>query len=153
MADHFTQLHIQIIFAVKYRAALIQPDWEVELYKYITGIIQKRDHKMLAINGMPDHIHFFIGLNPKEAISNLVQETKKASDTFIKDNGFTKHNFQWQSGYGAFSYSHSAIDNVVKYILNQKEHHRKKSFKEEYLAFLKAFEIDYDDQYLFDWIL
>lgn len=153
MANHFTQLHIQLIFAVKYRASLIQPHWENDLYKYITGIMHKREHKMLAINGMPDHIHIFIGLNPKESISDLVRETKKASSTFITDNKFTNHKFQWQSGYGAFSYSHSAIDNVVKYILNQKEHHKKRTFKEEYLSFLKAFEIEYEEEYLFDWLL
>ncbi len=152
MANHFTQLHVQIIFAVKYRAALINSKWETELYKYLTGIIQERGHKMLAINGMPDHIHIFIGLNPNESISNLVRETKKASTNFIKEKKFTKNKFQWQGGYGAFSYSHSAIDRVVKYVLNQKQHHKKKTFQSEYLAFLKAFEIEYKDEYLFDWI-
>src|SRR5699024_7989751 len=145
------QLHIQLIFAVKYREALIRPEWESDLYKYITGIIQSREHKMLAINGMPDHVHIFIGLNPNESISDLIRETKKASTNFIKANKFAKHQFQWQGGYGAFSYSHSAIDNVVKYIRNQKEHHKKKDFKEEYLAFLKAFEIEFKEEYLFDW--
>jgi REP element-mobilizing transposase RayT len=152
MADHYTQLHIQIVFAVKYRASLIESEWEDELYKYITGIMKQRGHKMLAINGMPDHIHIFIGLNPNESISDLVREVKKASNDFIKMRRFTKYKFQWQSGYGAFSYSHSAIDRVVKYILNQKEHHRKKTFKEEYLAFLNAFEIEYKKEYLFDWL-
>ena len=135
MANHYTQLHIQLIFAVKYREALIRPEWESDLYKYITGIIQSREHKMLAINGMPDHVHIFIGLNPNESISDLIRETKKASTNFIKENKFTKHRFQWQGGYGAFSYSHSAIDNVVKYIRNQKEHHKKRILKKNTLAF------------------
>ena len=107
---------------------------------------------MLAINGMPDHIHFLIGMKPSCCLSDLVREVKKSSNDFIKDKRFTKLKFQWQEGYGAFSYSHSNFGNVIKYIMNQKEHHKKKSFKEEYLEFLRKFEIDFKDEYLFEWI-
>lgn len=151
MADTFSQIHIQIVFAVKGRSSLIQPEWEEQLYKYITGIIQNKKQKMLAINGMPDHIHFFIGMEPTCCLSDLVREIKKASSKFIKEKGFVKFNFQWQEGFGAFSYSHSDLDKVVKYIMNQKVHHKKKTFKEEYLEFLKKFEIEYKDEYLFEW--
>ena len=106
---------------------------------------------MLAINGMPDHIHFFIGMNPVCCLSDLVREVKKASNEMINENKLSKFKFNWQEGYGAFSYSHSQIDNVAKYVLNQKEHHKKISFKEEYIDFLKKFEIEYHEKYLFDW--
>lgn len=152
MADTYTQLYIQLVFAVKGRASLIKEEWEDELYKYITGIVQNRRHKMLAINGMPDHIHIFVGLNPADSISDLVREIKKSSNSFINEQKFTKVSFQWQSGFGAFSYSRSALDNVVNYIKNQKEHHRKKTFREEYLEFLKRYAIEYKEEYLFEWL-
>lgn len=152
MADAYTQLYVQLVFAVKSRASLIKSEWEDELYKYITGIVQNRRHKMLAINGMPDHIHIFVGLNPADSVSDLVREIKKSSNSFINEQKFTKVTFQWQAGYGAFSYSRSALDNVINYIKNQKEHHRKKTFREEYLAFLKLYAIDYKDEYLFEWL-
>jgi REP element-mobilizing transposase RayT len=106
---------------------------------------------MLAINGMPDHIHFVIGMKPSCCLSDLVREIKKSSNEFVNENKFLKNKFSWQEGYGAFSYSHSALDNVIKYVLNQKEHHRNKTFKEEYLGFLKKFEIEFKDEYLFEW--
>jgi REP element-mobilizing transposase RayT len=106
---------------------------------------------MLAINGMPDHVHFFIGMKPSCCLSDLVREVKKSSNDFIKEKKFSKFKFQWQEGYGAFSYSHSNLDNVIKYIMNQKEHHRKETFKEEYLEFLKKIEIDFKNEYLFEW--
>ena len=152
MAGTFSQIYIQIVFAVKGRASLIHSSWEEELYKYITGIVQKKEQKMLAINGMPDHIHFLLGMRPSCCLSDLVREVKKASNEFIKEEKFAVGKFQWQEGYGAFSYSHSALDNVIGYIMNQKEHHKKKTFKEEYREFLDKFEIDYKDDYLFDWI-
>ena len=124
MRDTFSQIHIQIVFAVKRRQNLILPSWEQELYKYITGIIQKKDQKMLAINGMPDHIHIFIGMKPNCCLSDLVREVKKSSNAFVNEKGFTKTKFQWQEGFGAFSYSHSALSMVIKYIENQKEHHK-----------------------------
>ncbi|NOQ27999.1 MAG: IS200/IS605 family transposase [Bacteroidales bacterium] len=148
----FSQIYIQLVFAVKGRTSLISPQWEEELFKYITGIVQNKGQKMLAINGMPNHIHFFIGMKPSCCLSDLVREVKKSSNTFIKEKKFTKYKFEWQEGYGAFSYSHSALDNVISYINNQKEHHRKKSFKEEYVDFLNKFKIEFKDEYLFEWI-
>ncbi len=148
----YSNLYIQIIFAVKGRQSLIDPVWEDELYKYITGIVQGKGHKMLIINGVPDHIHFFIGMNPSCSISDLVREVKKCSNEFLKQNNLTNDFFSWQDGYGAFSYSKSDIDKVVKYIMNQKEHHKKQSFKEEFLSFLKNHNIEYNEKYLFDWI-
>ena len=152
MPGTFSQIYIQVVFAVKDRGNLIQPQCEEQLYKYITGIVQKKEQKMLAINGMPDHIHFFIGMRPSCSLSDLIREIKKSSNDFIKDNNFTKHQFSWQEGYGAFSYSHSHLSNVIAYVMNQKEHHKKKTFKEEYMGFLNAFDIQYDAKYLFDWI-
>ena len=151
MANTFSQIYIQIVFAVKHRNALIDPTWEDQLYKYITGIVQNKEQKMIAINGMPDHIHIFIGMKSTCCLSNLVQEIKKSSNTFIKDNDLSSKPFNWQEGFGAFSYSHSQIDSVYKYVMNQKEHHKKQTFKEEYIDFLKKFEVEYDDKYLFDW--
>jgi putative transposase len=107
---------------------------------------------MLAINGMPDHIHFFIGLRPSCCISDLVREVKKASNDFINGSNFSKHKFSWQEGYGAFSYSHSQLDKVIAYVMKQKEHHRKKTFREEYTEFLNQFNVQFDEKYLFEWI-
>lgn len=152
MPGTFSQIYIQIVFAVKGRDSLINATWEEELYKYISGIVKNKGQKMLAINGMPDHIHFLIGMKPSCCLSDLVRETKKSSNDFIKEKKFSKLKFQWQEGYGAFSYSHSNLDNVIKYIMNQKEHHKKQTFKDEYLSFLKKFEIEFKDEYLFEWI-
>jgi REP element-mobilizing transposase RayT len=152
MANTFSQIYIQVVFAVQNRNALINKTWEEELYKYITGIVQNKGQKMLAINGTHNHIHFFIGMKPTCCLSDLVREVKKSSNSFIKENRFSPFRFQWQDGFGAFSYSHSQLTDVIRYIENQKEHHRKKTFKEEYLAFLKAFEIEFKDEYLFEWI-
>lgn len=152
MADTYTQIYIQVVFAVKGREALIHQSWEEELYKYITGIVQNKQQKMLAINGMPDHLHFFMGMKPTCCLSDLIREIKKSSNDFIKEKAFTKFQFKWQEGYGAFSYSHSQLDNVVAYILNQKQHHKKKTFKEEYMEFLTKFNIEFKNEYLFDWV-
>ena len=148
----FSQIYIQIIFAVKSRESLIKKNWEEELFKYITGIVQNKGQKMLAVNGMSDHIHFLIGMKPSCCLSDLVREIKKSSNSFIKEKGFSQFRFEWQEGYGAFSYSHSALDNVMTYIQNQKEHHKRKSFKEEYVSFLKKYEIEFKDDFLFKWI-
>lgn len=152
MANTYSQIYIQIVFAVQNRNALIQPNWEADLYKYITGIVQNKGQKMLSINGTSNHIHFFIGLKPSCCLSDLVREIKKSSNSFIKEKKFSKFNFQWQEGFAAFSYSQSQLSDVVKYIENQKTHHNKRTFKEEYLSFLKAFEIDFKDEFVFDWI-
>ncbi len=148
----FSQIYIQIVFAVKNRNALINFEWDERLYQYITGIVQNKGQKMIAINGMPDHIHIFIGIKPSCLLSDLVREIKKASNEFINENQFSKYKFEWQEGYGAFSYSHSHIDSVAKYVLNQKEHHQKRTFREEYIDFLQKFEVQYDEKYLFKWI-
>jgi REP element-mobilizing transposase RayT len=148
----YSQIYIQTVFAVKGRESLIKPEWAEQLYKYISGIVRNKGQKMLSINGMSDHIHFFIGLKPTCCLSDLVREIKKSSNAFIKEKKFTLSNFSWQEGFGAFSYSHSQIDDVCKYIQNQKEHHKKKTFKEEYIEFLHKFEVKHNEQYLFDWI-
>ncbi len=148
----YSQIYIQVVFAVKYRDALILPSWETELHKYITGIVQNKEQKLLAINGMPDHIHFLIGMRPACCLSELVREVKKSSNQWITEKRFCLSRFQWQEGFGAFSYSHSNLDDVIKYIMNQKEHHKKQTFKGEYMNFLKSFEIEYKDEFLFDWL-
>lgn len=149
----FSQIYIQIVFAVKGRNSLIMPNWEEELFKYITGIVQNKNQKMLAISGTKDHIHFLIGMKPSCCLSDLVREIKKSSNSFVNEKKFVKFKFDWQEGFGAFSYSHSALDNVIAYIQNQKEHHKKKSFREEYKDFLMKFKIEYKEEYLFEWII
>jgi putative transposase len=141
--------YIHFIFAVKYRKALINEEWEDRVQKYITGIVQNNGHKLIAINTMPDHLHMFVGLNPKQSISELMRLVKGDSSEFINKEGFIKRKFLWQEGYGAFSNSRSQIDKVVKYILNQKEHHSKKTFKEEYIDILKDYAVEYDEKYIF----
>jgi len=148
----FSQIYIQIVFAVKGRQSLIHASWEDDLYKYITGIVQNKGQKMLAINGMPDHIHLLIGMKPTCNLSDLVREIKKSSNVFIQEKIISPHTFKWQSGYGAFSYSHSALDNVIAYIVNQKNHHKKHTFKEEYTQFLERYKVEYKKEYLFEWI-
>ncbi len=152
MSGTFSQIYIQVVFAVKGRDSLIHSSWEEELYKYISGIVKNKEQKMLAINGMSDHIHFLIGMKPSCCLSDLIREVKKSSNDFIREKKFSKFKFQWQEGYGAFSYSHSSLDNVIGYIMNQKEHHKKQTFKDEYILFLKKFEIEFKNEYLFEWI-
>ncbi|HRQ50749.1 MAG TPA: IS200/IS605 family transposase [Agriterribacter sp.] len=149
MANTYTQLYIQFVFSVQYRAALIDISWKERLHQYITGIYQNNKHKMLQVNSMPDHIHILIGLNPQQSISSLIQLVKAESTKWINDNRFTKSKFSWQGGFGAFSYSKSQLPQVIHYIRNQEEHHKKQTFLEEYEAFLKAFGIDYNEQYIF----
>lgn len=149
MANTYTQIHVQFVFAVKYRNGLIQSSFKAELYQYISGILKPHNHKLLAINGMPDHIHIFIGMRPTQSISDLMQDIKGNSSKWINEKNFLKAKFEWQEGYGAFSYSKSRVNNVIDYIKNQEEHHKKESFIEEYLRFLKAFEIEYDKRYIF----
>ena len=145
MPNTYTQLHIQFVFAVKYRRALIHKAWKDELHKYITGIFQQNDHKMLQINSMPDHIHIFIGMRPAQSISSLVQNVKTESSKWIKEKGYCSAPFAWQEGYGAFSYSKSHVPDVIRYIQNQEAHHQKETFLDEYRHFLNAFEIEYDE--------
>ena len=149
MANTYTQLHIQFIFAVKYRAALITKDYKEELHKYITGIIQKNHHKMLQINSMPDHIHILIGMRPVQSISDLIQNVKTESSKWVKKEKFCSVPFGWQDGFGAFSYSKSHVQNVIRYIQNQEIHHRKETFLHEYKNFLTAFKIEWEEKYIF----
>jgi len=149
MANTYTQIYIQVVFAVKNRACLIQNKWKDELYKYITGIIQKNEHKLLQINGVQDHIHILIGLNPNQSISELLKYIKQDSSKWIKQKGFLKTRFSWQSGYGAFSYSKAQLPNVISYIQKQEEHHKKETFSEEYMKFLNEYKISFKKEYLF----
>ena len=152
MANTYSQIYIQIVFTVKGRQNLIPKQKRDELHKYITGIVSNRDQKLLSIFAMPDHIHLLVGLKPNISISDLVRDIKAGSSKFISDNNWMNSKFSWQEGFGAFSYSKSQIGNVINYILSQEEHHKKKSFKEEYLNILEKFEIEYNQKYLFDWI-
>ena len=152
MANTFTQIYIHIVFAVQGRRSLIPRQYKEELSKYITGIVRNRGQKLIAINNEPDHMHIFVGLKPTIAVSDLVRDIKAGSSGFINDKQWVRGRFSWQEGFGAFSHSHSEIDRVVKYIQNQEEHHRKKTFKEEYLEMLEDFAVEYDAQYLFKWI-
>ena len=149
MANTYTQLHIQLVFAVKYRDALIQNEWQERLHQYITGIIRQNQNKMLQINSMPDHIHIFIGLRPDQSISSLVQNVKSESSKWIKEKKLCKLSFAWQEGFGAFSYSKTHVPDVIRYIQNQEAHHQKETFLDEYRKMLKAFKIDYDERYIF----
>ena len=145
----YTQLYIHFVFAVKYRAALLNEDWDERLRLYMTAIVQNNGHKMIAINNMPDHMHLFIGLNPKQSITDLMRIVKSDSSEWVNKENLTSGKFLWQHGYGAFSHSRSEVDKVVKYILNQKEHHQEKPFLVEYRQLLKCFDIPYEEQYIF----
>ena len=149
MADTFSQIYIHIVFAVKDRECLINNAWEAKLHKYISGIVSNKNQKLLAINGMPDHIHFLIGITASCYIPDLIREIKKSSTIYIKEQHFTKFHFQWQEGYGAFSYSRSELGNVIAYINNQKQHHNKIAFKDEYKTLLKDFDIGFKEEHLF----
>lgn len=151
MPGTFSQIYIQIVFAVKGRENLIGNNWKTSLYKYIAGTIKGKGQKPIIVNGLPDHIHVFVGLKPAMPLSNLVRDIKNNASNFINDHKFVKGKFAWQEGYGAFSYSHSHIGKVYDYILEQEKHHKKKTFKQEYLSFLKKFEVGYDEKYLFEW--
>jgi putative transposase len=150
MAGTFSQIYIQCVFAVKGRQNLLQKPWSDEIFKYMAGIIKGKYQKPIIVNGVADHVHLFIGLNPSISVAELVRDVKNNSSNFINEQQYVMGKFAWQEGYGAFSYAHSQIDQVYQYVLNQEEHHRKKTFKEEYIDFLKRFEIKYDEKYLFD---
>ena len=150
MANTFTQVYIQIVFAVEWRQSLIQPEHKEEIHKYITGIVRNKGQKLIEINTMPDHLHLLVGLKPDMAISDLSREVKKASSIFINERGFMKGRFNWQEGFGAFSYSHSHLDAVIGYIRNQERHHQRNSFKREYLMLLRKFDVVFELKYVFD---
>lgn len=149
MANTYTQIHIHLVFAVRFRQAQIHNDWQDRLYKYITGIIQNNGHKLLIINGMPDHVHILIGFRTTQTLADLVRDIKQMSSLWVNENKLTNQKFAWQEGFGGFSYGHSQLSTIIKYIENQEEHHRKRSFMDEYKEFLKLFEIDFDEKYLF----
>ena len=150
MADTYTQLYIHIVFAVKGRQSLIPKQHKTELHKYITGIITGKNQKVIQINSMPDHIHILIGMTPEIALSDLVRDIKANSSKLINKNRWVAGRFEWQTGFAAFSYAHSQLNAVARYIINQEEHHSRQTFREEYLAFLKRFDVPYNPKYVFD---
>ncbi|MBO9618167.1 MAG: IS200/IS605 family transposase [Niabella sp.] len=152
MANTFSQIYLQFVFAVQGRRNLIPRQHKEELHKYITALVQARNAKMLAVHCMPDHIHLFVGFKPSVLISDFVKEIKVQSNDFIQEKKWIQDCFNWQKGYGVFSYGHSQIDVVCKYVLNQEQHHQRKTFREEYLEFLEKFVIPFDERYLFDWV-
>lgn len=149
MPNTYTQIHLHFIFAVQNRLSLISKEWKDRLYQYTTGIVQNNGHKMIIINVMPDHLHIVTGMRPTQSVSDLLQDIKGSSSKWINDNRLVKGKFQWQEGYGAFSYSKSALPKLIEYVKNQEEHHQKKTFLQEYREFLNAFEVAYDDRYIF----
>jgi putative transposase len=152
MANTYTQIYIQVVFAVQGRQCLIQPDHKEEIYKYITGIVTNQGQKMIQINGVADHVHLLIGMKPNIALSDLVRDVKAGSSKFINDRRWIKGKFNWQEGFGAFSYGHSQLDQVIQYIRDQEKHHQQNSFKNEYLKLLRKFDIAFEDMYVFDFI-
>ena len=150
MADSYSKIYIHVIFTVYGRKNLIDPSWETELHKYITGTITNKGQKMIVINGVENHLHFLIGMKPTCCLSDLVREVKKSSTVFVKEQGLSKTKFQWMEGFSAFSWTHHSLDKIVGYIERQKEHHKKVDFKDEYIALLKEHDVDYKDEYLFD---
>lgn len=152
MANTFSQIYLQFVFAVQGRQSLIAKSHKEELHKYFTGLTQNRKAKMLAVNCMPDHAHLFVGFKPTILISDFIKELKVESNEFINERKWVKGKFSWQEGYGVFSYSYSHIDRVVKYVLNQEAHHQKKTFPQKYHELLKKFEIPFEEKYLFDFL-
>jgi putative transposase len=152
MSNTFSQIYLQFVFAVKHRENLIAREHKEELHKYITGLVTNRKAKMLPIHCMPDHMHLFVGFKPVTSISDFVKEIKVESNEFINSKKWVKDKFSWQEGYGVFSYSHSHIDNVIQYVMNQETHHQKKTFRQEYDTMLRKFEIQYEEKYSFEFI-
>jgi REP element-mobilizing transposase RayT len=152
VAGTYSQIYVQVVFAGAGRQNLLEREWRDDIFKYMSGIIKNKGHKPIIVNGVSDHVHIFVGLQPWMALSDLVRDVKNNSTNFINDHKWIKGRFSWQEGYGAFSYSHSQIENVYNYILNQEKHHSKQKFQDEYKDFLKIFEIAHDVKYLFEWI-
>ncbi len=152
MANTFSQIYIQTVFAVNGRLSLIQPEFKEDLYKYITGIVRNNGQKLISINGMSDHIHILIGLRPAMALADLVRDIKADSSNFVNKQKWLRGKFSWQEGYGAFSYGHSQLDTIIRYIQNQEKHHKRRSFKDEYLTWLKKYEIAFEAKYVFEFI-
>lgn len=152
MANTFSQIYIQTVFAVSGRLSLITADFKEELHKYITGIVRNKGQKLISINGMADHLHILIGLRPAMALADLVRDIKCDSSDWVNRKKLARGKFAWQEGYGAFSYGHSQLDTIIRYIQNQERHHRRRSFKDEYLTLLKKFEIEFREEYVFKFI-
>src|SRR6266571_7967078 len=152
MANTFSQIYIQTVFAVSNRESLIKPEFKEDLYKYITGIVRNQGQKLISINGMSDHVHILIGLRPAMALAKLVQEIKADSTNFINKNKWVRGRFNWQEGYGAFSYGHSQLNTIIRYIQNQEQHHHEHSFKDEYMTLLRKFDIAFEEKYVFKFI-
>jgi REP element-mobilizing transposase RayT len=152
MPGSYSQIYIQYVFAVKDRENLLQKPWREEVFKYMAGIIKAKNQKPIIVNGFTDHVHVFVGLKPSMNIADLVRDIKNNSSNFINEQKWVPGKFSWQEGYGAFSYAHSQIDDVYRYIANQETHHSKRSFRDEYIDFLQKFAVDYDEKYLFDWL-
>ena len=150
MANTYHQVYIQVVFAVKYREAVIANEWKSKVFGVIGNLINETGCKTIIVNGVEDHVHCFLGLKPTVSISELMKTVKAKSSKYINDHNLTKSRFEWQEGYGAFSYSHSQIDSVYKYITNKEEHHKKQTFKKEYLEFLDKFEVPFDERYIFE---
>ncbi|MFZ1703570.1 MAG: IS200/IS605 family transposase [Saprospiraceae bacterium] len=152
MADTFKQAYFHLVFCPKHRESLIHKSWKTDLEKYFHGILTHNKHKSLAITAMPDHVHIFLGYNLNQTIPDLVEHLKTSSNKWISVSKLSPFKFEWQKGYGAFTHSHSNLDKVMKYVMNQEEHHKKVSFKDEYLGLLQKNEIEYKDEYLFDFL-
>jgi len=149
MANTYSQIYLHFVFAVQNRQSLIKKEWKNELYKYIIAIISNQGHKIYAINGIADHVHILVSMSPTDSPSKLMYEVKRSSSLWINDQKLVPGKFSWQEGFGAFSYGKSQLPDVIRYLEQQEDHHRKKSFSEEYIDFLKRFEIDYDEKYIF----
>lgn len=152
MANTFSQIYIQTVFAVSGRLSLISRDFREELHKYITGIVRKKDQKLISINGMSDHLHILIGLRPAMALAELVRDIKSDSSEWVNKKKLARGKFGWQEGYGAFSYGHSQLDTIIRYIQNQEKHHRRRSFRDEYLTLLRKFDIEFKEKYIFEFL-
>jgi REP element-mobilizing transposase RayT len=149
MANTYTQIHLHLVFAVKYRNGLIGKEWKDELYKYITGIVQNNKHRLLIINGMNDHIHILIGFRSHQSLADLMKDIKQMSSLWINERKFCKGKFAWQEGYAAFSYGQSQLPQIIEYIKEQEKHHQKRTFLEEYKEFLQLFEVEFEEKYIF----
>jgi len=152
MANTFSQIYIQTVFAVSGRLSLITQDFKEELHKYIAGIVRNKGQKLISINGMADHLHILIGLRPAMALANLVRDIKSDSSDWVNRRRLARGKFAWQEGYGAFSYGHSQLDTIIRYIQNQEKHHQRRSFKDEYLTLLRKFQIEFKEEYVFKFI-
>jgi putative transposase len=149
MANTYHQIYLQVIFAVKYREAVIKQDWQSNLFGVIGNLINDVGCKTIIVNGVEDHVHCLIGLKPSVSVSEMMQAVKGKSSKYINDHSLTQHRFEWQEGYGVFSYGQSQVDSVYKYIKEQQEHHKEQTFRDEYLEFLQKFKVEYDEQYIF----